>query len=94
MTSKRGWIVPRFGRWNSAAGRRFIWQRIYWDGWRWTPFCRVRRRYESIHDQAMVCIACGWRGTVGDCEPDVDGDGSLGCPLCDAIAEMEGRPNV
>lgn len=33
---------------------------------------------------------CGWYGTVGDCEPDIDGDGSLGCPECDAIITVYG----
>ena len=35
----------------------------------------------KITDVPCNC-ACGWSGTVGDCEPDVDGDGSLGCPIC------------
>ena len=43
----------------------------------------------SILDVKVKCPACGWSGTVGDAEPDVDGDGSLGCPkcLCNVIAE-------
>jgi hypothetical protein len=34
----------------------------------------------SILDVLMICPKCGHFATVGDCEPDVDGDGSLGCP--------------
>jgi hypothetical protein len=37
-----------------------------------------------ITEVPAVC-KCGWRGTVGDAEPDVDGDGSLGCPECGAV---------
>lgn len=32
--------------------------------------------------------ACGWKGTVYDCEPDVDGDGSLGCPECQRVVSV------
>jgi hypothetical protein len=38
-------ILIRFGRWSHAAGRFFVWDRIYWKGWKWTPFCRVKRRH-------------------------------------------------
>jgi hypothetical protein len=30
---------------------------------------------------------CGWAGTVWDCEPDIDGDGSLGCPVCERVVD-------
>lgn len=40
-----------------------------------------------IGDVPMQCPACGWRGRVYDCEPDVDGDGSLGCIKCNAVME-------
>lgn len=45
----------------------------------------------KIYDVPATC-KCEWGGTVGDCEPDVDGDGSLGCPLCLAVAEIEEIP--
>jgi len=32
--------------------------------------------------EVRVWCSCGWSGRVYDCEPDVDGDGSLGCPVC------------
>lgn len=35
----------------------------------------------SITEVKCSC-KCGWTGTVIDCEPDVDGDGGLGCPCC------------
>ncbi len=35
-----------------------------------------------IGNALMECPCCGWEGTVYECEPDVDGDGSLGCPVC------------
>jgi len=34
-----------FGRWAHAGGKRYIAHRIYWQGWRWTPFVRLARRY-------------------------------------------------
>jgi hypothetical protein len=34
-----------------------------------------------IGDVLCKC-ECGWAGKVDDCEPDVDGDGNLGCPTC------------
>jgi hypothetical protein len=37
------WIS--FGRWSSASGPLFIRKRIYWHGYRWTPFVRVFWRY-------------------------------------------------
>ena len=43
-------ILPRFGRWSSASGALFIWKRIYWHGWRWTPFCRIFWRYCRADD--------------------------------------------
>ena len=36
-----------------------------------------------IMDVPMKCDLCGAVTRAGDCEPDVDGDGSLGCPLPD-----------
>lgn len=37
----------------------------------------------SILDVLMICPLCDAISTVGTCEPDVDGDGSLGCPQAD-----------
>ena len=34
----------------------------------------------KITDVEALCSNCGWKGTVGDCEPD--DDGSLICPNC------------
>jgi uncharacterized C2H2 Zn-finger protein len=39
----------------------------------------------KITEALMSCPKCGWTGKVIDCEPDVDGDGSLGCPKCLAV---------
>ncbi len=47
----------------------------------------------SITDQACECPSCHWSGTVWDCEGDIDGDGSLGCPVCfEAVKELRGKP--
>ena len=42
----------------------------------------------SILDIEVKCPVCGWKGMIRDTEPDVDGDGSPGCPqcLCNVIA--------
>lgn len=37
----------------------------------------------SILDEILVCEICASTCRVGDCEPDVDGEGSLGCPVPD-----------
>ena len=36
----------------------------------------------SIMDVKVKCPECGLVVRVGDAEPDIDGDGSLGCPRC------------
>lgn len=46
----------------------------------------------SIHDATMTCDKCGWSGKVYDCEPDIDGDGGLGCPKCKSVAKMADGP--
>jgi hypothetical protein len=41
----------------------------------------------SILDVPMLCPVCGFRFTVGQGFPDVDGDGGIGCPICFAVAK-------
>lgn len=43
----------------------------------------------KIGDVKCKCLSCGWEGCVNDCEPDVDGDGSLECPKCRTVVEIE-----
>lgn len=43
---------------------------------------------QSIGSVACVCSKCNWQGCVYDCEPDVDNDGSLGCPECLTIIDV------
>lgn len=45
----------------------------------------------SILDVVLVCERCGQLNRVADCEPDVDGDGSLGCPVADCGGKMRER---
>jgi hypothetical protein len=40
---------------------------------------------KRITDETAWC-RCGWKGIVIDCEPDIDGDGGLGCPNCGRVA--------
>jgi hypothetical protein len=47
----------------------------------------------SILDAKLVCDTCLKISTVGECEPDVDGDGSLGCPQPDCDGLMVQLPN-
>lgn len=44
----------------------------------------------GITSVPAVCQACEWQGTAGECEPDIDGDGSLGCPRCRGIVICQG----
>jgi len=57
-------ILPRLGRWTRHVGSRLIWERLYLDGYRWTPFCWVRRRHPKIsiwekarrYDELIECL--------------------------------------
>lgn len=42
-----------------------------------------------ITEVSCECRGCGWTGTVLECEPDVDGDGGLGCPICFCVVTQE-----
>ena len=39
-------ILIALGRWNHSAGHGLIRERIWWRGYRWTPFVRARWRYQ------------------------------------------------
>lgn len=39
------WI--NFGRWSSSHGSMFTQYRVYKNGWKWTPFVVVDRRYKA-----------------------------------------------
>lgn len=41
----------------------------------------------GITDILVFCPKCSWWGRVGDCEPDVDDEGSIGCPRCKTVVE-------
>lgn len=45
---------------------------------------------KSIHEIIVVCPGCRWVGIVDECKPDVDGDGGLGCPLCNTVIGCNG----
>ncbi len=36
----------------------------------------------KITEAKVKCPVCNWKGTLGESELDVDGEGSPGCPLC------------
>lgn len=37
-------LIIKFGKWNHKAGRVFCYDRIYRQGYKWTPFCILRFR--------------------------------------------------
>lgn len=39
----------------------------------------------SIGEAHCNCPHCIWSGSVSQCIPDIDGDGSLGCPVCKTV---------
>ena len=59
-------------------------------GMQTTPDNPAARPLMSIADTPARCPACTWEGRAGECEPDVDGDGSLGCPRCNAVVLCQG----
>ena len=34
-----------FGRWSSKSTHMFIWNRVYWEGFKWTPIVIASIRY-------------------------------------------------
>lgn len=51
-------IFIAFGRWSNAAGSWFFRERIWWRGYRWTPFVRIRWRYEFAMHVAYALPRC------------------------------------
>ena len=51
-------IIPRFGRWNSHHSRHFVFERVWWRGYKWTPFCKMRlrsaKKAERLHQISIV----------------------------------------
>ena len=39
------WIS--FGKWSSKHDTMFSWWRVYRNGWKWTPFVEIERRYKD-----------------------------------------------
>ena len=44
---------------------------------------------KSIDEIVCYCKKCDLRFYIVDTETDVDGDGSLGCPICFAVVKVE-----
>ena len=42
----------------------------------------------KIGEVTMKCPACGWIGLLMDCEPDIGGEGGLGCPRCGKVVKQ------
>ena len=49
----------------------------------------MAEKENSILRVGCVCPKCKWIGQVKQCEPDVDGDGSIGCPKCFTVVKTE-----
>jgi DNA-directed RNA polymerase subunit RPC12/RpoP len=77
-------IVLNFGRFSHRGGRFLFWERIYWHGWRWTPFCRIEKRYKSWFgywsQYIYRCPKCGQEFN-GE-KPNKPGTLCLACPHC------------
>jgi hypothetical protein len=69
--------LPFLGRWMWQRESKYVMQNLI--------DCEKIRDLPSIGDQVCLCSNCGWMGTVYDCESDIDGDGSLGCPECETV---------
>lgn len=71
-------ISVSFERRSSAHGCWFTRQRIYWRGWRWTPFVRVSWRYRRAGqglEQAMpVCPFCRYEMVRAHLQDADEGD--------------------
>ena len=39
------WVVIRFGRWCHKATSMYLYDRVYKNGYKWTPFCLKSFRY-------------------------------------------------
>lgn len=44
----------------------------------------------KIDEVAVACSNCGWCGQIKDTEPDIDGEGNMGCPICLSIVKEIG----
>lgn len=41
-------ITLSFGRWHTCSGKRFYRKRIYRNGYKWTPFCKIVSRHGNM----------------------------------------------
>lgn len=55
----------------------------------WDRFWYRCVKLTHIGDVQLKCELCGAVNRVSDCEPDADGEGSLGCPLPDCGGIMK-----
>lgn len=54
-------ILPMLGRWSSWRSRWFVFERVYYKGWRWTPFVRIsRRKYFVLSASEALFGFVGW----------------------------------
>ena len=47
----------------------------------------------NISDIPITCN-CGWSGAADDMEPNIDGNGNHGCPMCSHIVEIMVKEGV
>ena len=40
-------IFINFGKWSSSHGKFFTMERIYQNGWKWTPFVKIKKRHKK-----------------------------------------------
>jgi len=71
----------------------FLWIRLFKSlikTWRNSRRNEKERNLLSLGATLFIC-PCGWEGSAYQAEPDVDGEGNLGCPLCGAIVHLDNR---
>ena len=47
-------IFIRFGTWQHAGERHFLYWRIYYKGYKWTPLCRMEWRYKNSSFKGLI----------------------------------------
>jgi len=48
----------------------------------------MSKELTKMGDVIMKCQSCGSLNRIDDCEPDIDGDGSRGCPITECGGTM------
>lgn len=87
------WIS--FSKWSSRGGSLFLWKRIYWRGFKWTPFVVGTWRY--LHWRYIEEVRPPWVDVLADV-PDQTGRTlhatPCECDLCRIVREQAGEAGI